>query len=103
MKELYLPDWKIQEWKELANGTDEEKVHRLELIADWFAGQTENESNWHELRDLRHVFNALRCVARDNFTPGGWKWKAILVLWERLNKIIREEWGNDVFYKVDAL
>lgn len=103
MKELYLPDWKIQEWKKLGVGSDEEKFYRLELISDWFAGQTEDESNWRDLRDLRHVFNAFRCVARDNCTTGGWKWEAVMVLWKRLHKIIRDEWGAEVLHTVDAI
>lgn len=102
MKQFYLPDWKIEEWNEPRNGETEKehKIHRLELVADWFLSQVESEKNWAELGAMRHALNALRCDARkESDTAGAWAWLDAFVdtLAKRLEEIIVEEFGADVW------
>lgn len=102
MKEFYLPDWKLEEWRGMAYGTFEEQVHRLECIADWFAGFTENETNWHDLRALRHMFNALRCNCRDCENVPGWRRDTFMLLYKQLFQICVEEFPDE-WSKVDRI
>lgn len=99
MKDIYLPDWKIEEWAEMENRNAH--GHRLERIADYCMTFADGEAR-KDLDDMAHILNSIN-AAHDRRSDGIPVWMLALreIIRTRLRDAILQEFGQDALDRIN--